>query len=104
MAFSSKMSNTILNIFEARDELLKKYPERKMIVVDTMSISAPMTLLVLKAHDMYLAGATMEEIEAWVLENRFRAQVWPGRLREGRESAPAGSTAPAAGREDVFEA
>lgn len=76
IAFSSKMSNTILNIFEARDELLKKYPERKMIVVDTMSISAPMTLLVLKAHDMYQAGATMEEIEAWVLENRFRAQVW----------------------------
>lgn len=76
IAFSSKMSNTILNIFEARDELLKKYPERKMIVVDTLSISAPMTLLILKAHDMYLAGATMEEIEAWVLENRFRAQVW----------------------------
>lgn len=76
VAFSSKMSNTILNIFEAREELLKKYPERKMIVVDTLSISAPMTLLILRAHDMYLAGASMEEIEAWLLENRFRAQVW----------------------------
>lgn len=76
VAFSSKMSNTILNIFEAREQLLQKYPQRKMIVVDTLSISAPMTLLILKAHDMYLAGASMEEIEAWLLENRFRAQVW----------------------------
>ena len=76
VAFSSKMSNTILNIFEAREQLLQKYPHRKMIVVDTLSISAPMTLLILRAHDMYLAGASMEEIEAWLLENRFRAQVW----------------------------
>ena len=76
IAFSSKMSATINNIFEAREELLKKYPERKMIVVDTLSISAPMTLLLLKAHDMYLAGATMEEIEAWVLENRLRSHAW----------------------------
>ena len=76
VAFSSKMSNTILNIFEAREQLLQKYPHRKMIVVDSLSISAPMTLLILRAHDMYLAGASMEEIEAWLLENRFRAQVW----------------------------
>ena len=76
VAFSSQMSNTILNIYEAREQLLQKYPERKMIVVDTLSISAPMSLLVIAAHDMYLAGKTMEEIEAWLMENRLRCHAW----------------------------
>ncbi|MEG0493235.1 MAG: DegV family protein, partial [Clostridia bacterium] len=35
VAFSSQLSSTINNIFAAREELLQKYPERKMIVVDT---------------------------------------------------------------------
>ena len=56
VAFSSKMSNTILNIFEAREQLLKKYPQRKFTVVDTLSISGPQTLLILGAHDLYLQG------------------------------------------------
>ena len=76
IAFSSQMSSTINNIFEAREQLLKKYPARKFIVVDTLSISAPMTLLVLGAHDLYLQGKTMEEVEKWVLDNRMRAHAW----------------------------
>lgn len=76
IAFSSQMSSTINNIFEAREQLLKKYPARKFIVVDTLSISAPMTLLVLSAHDLYLQGKSMEEVEKWVLDNRMRAHAW----------------------------
>ncbi len=76
IAFSSNMSSTILNIFEARDHLLQKYPGRKMLVVDTLSISGPMTLLLEKAHDLYREGKTMEEIADWVIQNRFRAQAW----------------------------
>lgn len=76
IAFSSKMSNTINNIFEAREELLKKYPERKFLVVDTMSISAPMTCLLVRAHEMYEQGAAMEEVADWVEKNRFRAHGW----------------------------
>jgi len=76
LAFSSQLSNTILNIYAARDELLEKYPERKMIVVDTLSISAPQTLLILHAYDMYSAGKSMEDIAAWVEENKLRAQAW----------------------------
>lgn len=76
IAFSSKMSMTFQNVLEARDELLKKYPERKMIVVDTLSITFPQTLLVLEAHRLYKAGATIEEVERWLLDNRLKAQVW----------------------------
>lgn len=76
IAFSSKMSATINNALAAREELLEKYPERKILVVDTLSISAPMTLLLHKAYQMYQQGSTMEEIAAWVMENRLRAQAW----------------------------
>lgn len=76
LAFSSQLSCTIQAIYAARETLLKKYPERKFIVVDTLSISAPQTLLVIKAHEMYSAGKSMEEVAAWVEENKLRAQAW----------------------------
>ena len=59
IAFSSQMSSTINNIYAAREELLEKYPERKMIVCDTLTISAPMALLVIGAMKEYEKGATM---------------------------------------------
>jgi DegV family protein with EDD domain len=76
IAFSSQMSSTINNIFEAREQLLRKYPNRKFIVVDTLSISAPMSLLIIGAHDLYLQGKSMEEVEQWVLNNRMHAHAW----------------------------
>lgn len=76
LAFSSQLSATIRAIYAAREALLAQYPERKFIVVDTLSISAPMTLLILKAHEMYRAGKPMEEVAAWVEENKLRAQAW----------------------------
>lgn len=76
IAFSSQLSSTIQNIYAAREELLAKYPQRKMIVVDTLSISAPQTLLILAAYKQYEQGKPMEEVAAWVEENKARAQAW----------------------------
>lgn len=76
IAFSSNMSSTLQNVFEARKQLLEKYPGRKFTVVDTLSISGPMALLVLKAHELYAQGRPMDEVAQWVLDNRMRAQVW----------------------------
>lgn len=76
VAFSSKMSATFLNVIEAREELVKKYPQRRFIVVDTLSISFPMALLVKQAYALYEKGAGIEEVEAWLLSNRSRAQVF----------------------------
>ena len=49
IAFSSRMSSTFVSLCEARDQLLERYPERVFRVIDTLSISAPQTLLVLGA-------------------------------------------------------
>jgi len=76
IAFSSQMSSTINNIYEAREILLGKYPDRKFIVVDTLSISGPQTLLILGAHALYEQGKSMEEVEQWVRDNRMRAHAW----------------------------
>ncbi len=76
LAFSSQLSMTINAIRASREALLKQYPERKFILVDTLSISGPQTLLVLKAHEMYRAGESMEAVAQWVEENKLRAQAF----------------------------
>ena len=76
VAFSSKLSCTLQAVYSAREKLLEQYPERKFIVVDTLRISGPMTLLVLKAHEMYRAGKPIEEVAAWLEENKLRAQAY----------------------------
>ncbi len=76
IAFSSRMSSTIQNVFAARDELLPKYPGRRILVVDTLSISAPMSLLLHHAYKLYEEGKDMDEIADWVEKNKMRAQAW----------------------------
>lgn len=76
VAFSSKLSCTLQAARSAREQLLKKYPDRKITIVDTLSISGPMTLLILKSHEMYRAGKSMEEVAAWLEENKLRSQAF----------------------------
>ena len=76
LAFSSQLSMTINAIRAAREALLEQYPQRTFIVVDTLSISGPQTLLVLKAHEMYRAGESIETVAKWVEDNKLRAQAF----------------------------
>ena len=76
VAFSSKLSCTLQAVYSAREKLLEQYPERKFIVVDTLRISGPMTLLVLKGHEMYREGKSIEEVAGWLEENKLRAQAY----------------------------
>jgi len=76
VAFSSKLSCTLQAAQAARKKLLEKYPDRKITIVDTLSISGPMTLLILKSHEMYRAGKSMEEVAAWLENNKLRSQAY----------------------------
>ena len=76
IAFSSQLSATIQAVYATQKELLKKYPGRKFVVVDTLSISAPQAILVLKAHEMYREGKPLEEVTSWLENNKLRAQAW----------------------------
>lgn len=76
IAFSSQLSCTIQAVYSAREKLLASYPDRKFVVVDTLSISAPMSVLVMKAHEMYRNGASIEEVTQWLEANKLRSHAW----------------------------
>jgi DegV family protein with EDD domain len=76
LAFSSKMSATQENARAAREEILKDYPGRRIEIIDTLSISRPMALLIEKAYALYKAGKSMDEVKQWVVDNRLKAQAW----------------------------
>ena len=76
IAFSSNMSATLQYAREAWDDLSTRYPGRRLLISDTLSISATMTLLIEGAHDLYQSGASMEEVDKWVQDNRLKAQCW----------------------------
>ena len=76
IAFSSQLSGTQANARSAREELLEKYPEREILIVDTLSISVPQSILVLKAYELYRQGKPMAEVAQWLEDNKLRAQAW----------------------------
>ncbi len=76
VAFSSNMSATLTYAREAWKDLSTRYPGRRLLISDTLSISGAMAMLVEQAHDLYLSGASMDEVDAWIRENRFRVHGW----------------------------
>ena len=44
--------------------------------MDTLSIAFPMALLIMRAYELYEKGASMEELEKWLLENRTRSHAF----------------------------
>ena len=70
IAFGSGMSGSVNNAIRAAEALREKYPERKIIVIDSLCSSSGYGMLVDTVADMRDAGKSIEECEAWVLENR----------------------------------
>ena len=63
--FSSAMSGTFSAMNIAYDELKAKYPERTLYLLDTKAISIGSLNILEEIGDMYLRGATVEEILKW---------------------------------------
>lgn len=72
LAFSSGLSGTCQNIINAAEDYRQMFPERKIIVVDTLSASMGEGLLVHYAVKMKNEGKTMEEIAEWVENNKLK--------------------------------
>ena len=66
LAFSSGLSTTCNAARMAADELKEEYPERKMIVVDTLCASLGQGMVCYLAAKKQQAGASMEELQAYV--------------------------------------
>ena len=50
--------------------LQEKYPDKKIVVIDTLCSSSGYGLLVDTAADMRDAGASLDEVADWVMQNR----------------------------------
>lgn len=70
IAFGSGMTPSVTNALKAADMLREEFPNRKIIVVDSLCSSSGYGLLVDEAADMRDRGCTMEEVEQWILDNR----------------------------------
>lgn len=73
IAFSSALSGTFNCEVIAAEELREKYPERRIELVDTLAISAPLAQLVEGATRMQREGKRLEEIRDWVEANKQRS-------------------------------
>lgn len=57
---------------EAIEELSEEYPDRKIINVDTRCVSGGLGMLVEGVVELYEAGKSMEEVLAWIEENKLK--------------------------------
>lgn len=66
--FSAAMSATFNSLRLAMEELSEKYPDRKLTLIDTKSISSSGYSLCLDIGELYKNGATIEEIQKFADE------------------------------------
>lgn len=71
LAFSSALSGTCNSMRIAAEELKEEYPERKIIVIDTLCACLGEGLLLYYVLKLKKEGKTIEEVEAWVEENKL---------------------------------
>ncbi len=72
LAFSSGLSGTCQNIINSAEDYREMFPDRKIIVVDTLSASMGEGLLVYYAVQLKNEGKTIEEVAQWVEDNKLR--------------------------------
>ncbi|MDO4428208.1 MAG: DegV family protein [Atopobiaceae bacterium] len=76
VTLSSGISSTYNSACIARDQLAEKYPDRKVVVVDSLAASAGYGLLMDKLADLRDAGMGLDELGAWAEEHKSEVQHW----------------------------
>ena len=76
ISFSSGLSGTYDNARLTVEVLSKKYPERKIYAVDSLSASMGEGLLIYHAVQKKNEGLRIEAVRDWVTENRCRLAHW----------------------------
>lgn len=76
LTLSSGISGTYNSAMIAKEELLEKYPGRKLVVVDSLAASSGFGLLMDKLADLRDEGRTIEEIRDFAEANKLRVNHW----------------------------
>ncbi len=73
---SSGLSGAQTSAKIAREELLEKYPQRKLYVIDSLGASSGMGLLVDKMADLRDEGMSIDDLAKWTEENKLKLHHW----------------------------
>ncbi|MDD4688202.1 MAG: DegV family protein [Eubacteriales bacterium] len=76
IGFSSGLSGMMQSAVIAKAELDEEYPDRKIILVDTLCAALGEGVIVHYAANMQKEGKSIEEVASWVEENKLRLCHW----------------------------
>ena len=76
LTFTSALSTTHQSAVIAAEELREKYPQRKILVVDTLCAALGQGLLVYLACQKRDQGLSLEELHGWVEETKLHICHW----------------------------
>jgi DegV family protein with EDD domain len=76
ITFSGGMSTTYQSAVIASKDLMEEYPQRKIIVIDSLAAALGQGMLVYHACRKRDEGMGLEELAAWVEENKFHVAHW----------------------------
>lgn len=76
VTLSSGISGSHNSANIAKDMLAEKYPERKLLVVDSLGASSGYGLLMDKLADLRDQGKSIDEVYAWAEENKLCMHHW----------------------------
>lgn len=71
IAFSSGLSGSFNGCRIAAADVCEKYPDHRIVVVDSLAATLGQGLLVYKAVQLKEAGKSLDEVAAWVEENKY---------------------------------
>ncbi|MBQ9716610.1 MAG: DegV family protein [Clostridia bacterium] len=76
LTLSSGISGSYMSACAAKQELEKKYPDRRLIIVDSLAASSGFGLLMDRLADLRDEGMGIEELAKWAEDNRLNMHHW----------------------------
>ncbi|MGN0503708.1 MAG: DegV family protein [Ruminococcus sp.] len=76
ISLSSGLSGSYNSACNAAAPLREKYPNQKLYIVDSLGASSGMGLIVETLADMRDEGKTIDEVYAWIEENKLNMHHW----------------------------
>lgn len=76
LGFSSALSSTYSAGYMTAQELREEFPQRKILTVDTLAASQGQGMLVYLAAKLRAEGKSIDEVAAYVEENKLRLCHW----------------------------
>ena len=69
---SSALSASVKESYVVRDALMAKYPEAKIVCIDSLNACLGLGMMCIRASEMRAEGKSIDEVAAWIEENKLR--------------------------------